>query len=189
MRSSSISIRALALGLLGALWLAGTANAAEVRVMISGGLTAAFNALVPEFERQTGNKVLVAYGPSMGTTVARWSSVDDFLGAARDFLAAREAEHCLLFGLSSTIASQLSCWSCCTERLTDSRSSMFWRCHCIICRQASRSTRAPSAWIIPDSSAIEMNSAGSMMPRCGSRQRRSASTPQGRPVWRSIWGW
>jgi len=37
--------------------------------MISGGLTAAFNALVPEFERQTGNKVLVAYGPSMGTTV------------------------------------------------------------------------------------------------------------------------
>ena len=44
------------------------ADAAEVRVMISGGLTAAFNALVPEFERQTGNKVLVAYGPSMGTT-------------------------------------------------------------------------------------------------------------------------
>jgi molybdate transport system substrate-binding protein len=37
--------------------------------MISGGLTAAFNALVPEFEKQTGNKVLVAYGPSMGTTV------------------------------------------------------------------------------------------------------------------------
>ena len=37
--------------------------------MISGGLTAAFNALVPEFERTTGNKVLTAYGPSMGTTV------------------------------------------------------------------------------------------------------------------------
>jgi molybdate transport system substrate-binding protein len=36
--------------------------------MISGGLTAAFNALVPVFEKQTGNKVLVAYGPSMGTT-------------------------------------------------------------------------------------------------------------------------
>lgn len=45
------------------------ASAAEVRVMISGGLTAAFNALVPEYEKQTGNKVLVAYGPSMGTTV------------------------------------------------------------------------------------------------------------------------
>ncbi len=69
MRSSSISIRTLALGVIGALWLTGTASAAEVRVMISGGFTAAFKALVPEFERQTGNKVLIAYGPSMGTTV------------------------------------------------------------------------------------------------------------------------
>jgi molybdate transport system substrate-binding protein len=51
------------------LLLTTTASAAEVRVMISGGLTAAFNALVPEFERETGNKVVVAYGPSMGTTV------------------------------------------------------------------------------------------------------------------------
>ena len=37
--------------------------------MISGGLTAAYNALVPEFEKATGNKVITAYGPSMGTTV------------------------------------------------------------------------------------------------------------------------
>ena len=37
--------------------------------MISGGLTAAYKALVPEFERATGHKVLTAYGPSMGTTV------------------------------------------------------------------------------------------------------------------------
>jgi len=34
----------------------------------------------------------------------RWSTVQDFLGAARDFLAAREADHCLLFGIASTIA-------------------------------------------------------------------------------------
>jgi molybdate transport system substrate-binding protein len=61
--------RTLALGLAGALLLSGAASAAEVRVMISGGLTAAYNALVPEFERATGNKVLTAYGPSMGTTV------------------------------------------------------------------------------------------------------------------------
>lgn len=40
----------------------------------------------------------------MEPTVQRWSSADDFLGAARDFLGAREAEHCLLFGLASTIA-------------------------------------------------------------------------------------
>jgi len=65
----SASFRALLAGFAAALLLSAGANAAEVRVMISGGLTAAFNALVPEFEKQTGNKVLVAYGPSMGTTV------------------------------------------------------------------------------------------------------------------------
>jgi hypothetical protein len=41
----------------------------------------------------------------MGPIVSRWSSAQDFLGAAGAFLAAREAEHCPLFGLSSTIAS------------------------------------------------------------------------------------
>ena len=61
--------RALAIGFAGALLFAATANAAEVRVMISGGLSAAFTALVPVFEKETGNKVLVARGPSMGTTV------------------------------------------------------------------------------------------------------------------------
>src|ERR1700744_5821669 len=61
-------IRNLALAVAAALWLASPASAAEVRVMISGGLSAAYNALVPEFERATGNKVITAYGPSMGTT-------------------------------------------------------------------------------------------------------------------------
>jgi molybdate transport system substrate-binding protein len=69
MRRPTAAIRALVLGLAGTLLLAAGASAAEVRVMISGGLTAAFNALVPEYERQTGNTVLIAYGPSMGTTV------------------------------------------------------------------------------------------------------------------------
>jgi molybdate transport system substrate-binding protein len=69
MKRRSANFRALLLGFASALLFTATANAAEVRVMISGGLTAAFNALVPEFERQTGNKVLLAYGPSMGTTV------------------------------------------------------------------------------------------------------------------------
>src|SRR6266849_9131606 len=69
MRWRLAALRSLAFGFAGALLLAGSAGAAEVRVMISGGLTAAYNALVPEFERATGNKVLVAYGPSMGTTV------------------------------------------------------------------------------------------------------------------------
>lgn len=44
------------------------AKASEVKVMISGGLTAAYKELVPQFERATGNKVSTAYGPSMGTT-------------------------------------------------------------------------------------------------------------------------
>src|SRR5438132_4890101 len=52
-----------------AVLLTGTAGAAEIRVMISGGLSAAYEALVPEFERATGHKVLTARGPSMGTTV------------------------------------------------------------------------------------------------------------------------
>jgi molybdate transport system substrate-binding protein len=64
----SAHLRALALGFAAALYLSGAASAAEVRVMISGGLTAAYKALVPEFERATGHTVLTAYGPSMGTT-------------------------------------------------------------------------------------------------------------------------
>jgi molybdate transport system substrate-binding protein len=63
-----IALRALALGITGAVLLAGSAGAAEVRVMISGGLSTAYKEVVPEFERSTGNKVLTAYGPSMGTT-------------------------------------------------------------------------------------------------------------------------
>jgi molybdate transport system substrate-binding protein len=61
--------RAGSLGLAVALLLTGAAGAAEVHVMISGGLAAAYKALVPEFERATGHKVITAYGPSMGTTV------------------------------------------------------------------------------------------------------------------------
>jgi len=64
----SAHLRTAALGLVAALALSSAATAAEVRVMISGGLTAAYKVLVPEFERLTGHKVLTAYGPSMGTT-------------------------------------------------------------------------------------------------------------------------
>ena len=64
----SVNFRAFALAILSVFLLTVTAGAAEVRVMISGGLTAAYKALVPEFERGTGHKVLTAYGPSMGTT-------------------------------------------------------------------------------------------------------------------------
>src|SRR5690349_243829 len=68
MRSTLRSFRELAFGIAGLLWLVGAAQAAEIRVMISGGLSAAYNALVPEFERASGHKGITAYGPSMGTT-------------------------------------------------------------------------------------------------------------------------
>ena len=69
MKPIAANLRTLALGVAAALWLAGSAHAAEVHVLISGGLSAAYSALVPEFEKATGNKVITAYGPSMGTTV------------------------------------------------------------------------------------------------------------------------
>ena len=43
-----------------------TASAAEIRVMASGGFTAAYRVLVPVFEKQTGHTVVSAYGASMG---------------------------------------------------------------------------------------------------------------------------
>jgi molybdate transport system substrate-binding protein len=62
----ALMTKALATGLV-FLW-AGAAWSAEVKVMISGGLTAAYNKLVPEFEHATENKVVTMSGPSMGTT-------------------------------------------------------------------------------------------------------------------------
>jgi molybdate transport system substrate-binding protein len=63
------NLRASALAFASLLFFVTTTTAAEVRVMISGGLTAAYKVLVPEFERATGHTVVTAYGPSMGTTV------------------------------------------------------------------------------------------------------------------------
>jgi molybdate transport system substrate-binding protein len=62
--------RCQSISLLGAgtLLLAGVAYGAEVKVMISGGFSAAYRALTPEFERATQNTVVTAAGPSMGST-------------------------------------------------------------------------------------------------------------------------
>jgi molybdate transport system substrate-binding protein len=46
--------------------VAGSALAAEIRVMTSGGFTAAYNELTPQFEKATQHKVLTAYGASQG---------------------------------------------------------------------------------------------------------------------------
>ena len=69
MKPLTAQFRSLFAGVAILLLLPAAASAAEVHVMISGGLSAAYSALVPEFEKATGNKVITAYGPSMGTTV------------------------------------------------------------------------------------------------------------------------
>lgn len=63
---SSSAVKAFVTGV--ALLWASAAWSAEVKVMISGGLTAAYKQLVPVFEHATRNKLVTAFGPSMGTT-------------------------------------------------------------------------------------------------------------------------
>lgn len=66
----SITRRAFWLGLAlsGIALSAATAQATELKVVSSGGFAAAYRALAPEFERQTGNTLVTEWGPSMGTT-------------------------------------------------------------------------------------------------------------------------
>jgi len=42
--------------------------AAEIQVISSGGFAAAYRALAPDFEQQSGHKLITAWGPSMGKT-------------------------------------------------------------------------------------------------------------------------
>ncbi len=77
------NIRFHAAALVAALSFATSAFAAEVHVMISGGLNSAYEALVPEYELRSGNKVVTSRGPSMGDTpqaipnrIARGEPVD-----------------------------------------------------------------------------------------------------------------
>jgi molybdate transport system substrate-binding protein len=68
MKTGSSRVRAFAWLVAATLILAGAADGAEVKVMISGGFSAAYRDLIPEFERTTGNTVVTAFGPSMGNT-------------------------------------------------------------------------------------------------------------------------
>src|ERR1043166_294185 len=65
MRLRSIAARGLLAGLL---LFPIAAGAAGIRVMSSGGFSAAYQKLVPEFERATGHKVVTVRGASMGET-------------------------------------------------------------------------------------------------------------------------
>jgi molybdate transport system substrate-binding protein len=81
--------RRLVHGALVSLVLAGAAAAAEIRVISSGGFTAAYDNLIAEFERRSGHKLLSAYGSSMGNApdaiparLARGEPVDVIILAA-----------------------------------------------------------------------------------------------------------
>jgi len=60
--------RAIALLATSLFLFAGATDAAEVKVMISGGFLPAFRILAPEFQSATGDSVATASGPSMGNT-------------------------------------------------------------------------------------------------------------------------
>ena len=82
----------------GLLLIAGTASAADVRVMISAGYYRVYAELGPAFEKATGNHLITVRGPSMGdspeaipTRLARGETADVVIldGAAADELERR----------------------------------------------------------------------------------------------------
>jgi len=63
----TLSRRTLILGALAPVFVQrSSAQNVEIRVICSGGFTAAYNMLAPRFEQITGKKVISAYGASMG---------------------------------------------------------------------------------------------------------------------------
>ncbi|AQH05410.1 ABC transporter substrate-binding protein (plasmid) [Burkholderia sp. KK1] len=62
------SVRAAILVLACTAALSGPANAADIHVLATGALSVAFKQLVPAFERNTGNHLVIAWGPSYGSS-------------------------------------------------------------------------------------------------------------------------
>jgi molybdate transport system substrate-binding protein len=89
MKTKPFTTRALVPFLASLLLLVGSTGAAEIKVMTSGGFTAAYNELTPQYEKLTGDKVMTAYGASMGNApdsipsrLARGEPVDIVILAA-----------------------------------------------------------------------------------------------------------
>jgi molybdate transport system substrate-binding protein len=81
-----ITSRTFALLAAGVLHFSSPVFCAEVKVMISGGVSAAYNELVPQYERASGNTVVTARGSSMGDSptsipgrIRRGEAVDVFI--------------------------------------------------------------------------------------------------------------
>lgn len=68
MKAMNTLSRLLALVACGLMLAPLTSAAKEINVMISGGFSAAYRVLVPEFERSSQHKVVTTSGPSMGAT-------------------------------------------------------------------------------------------------------------------------
>src|ERR1700737_2523594 len=66
MKSKSITLQLTALFISSLLLMASGTRGTELKVMTSGGFTAAYRELVPEFERKTGHRIVTAFGASMG---------------------------------------------------------------------------------------------------------------------------
>jgi molybdate transport system substrate-binding protein len=68
MKDLHAAFKTVATGLAAALLFSASCIGAEVKVMNSGGFSAAYKALAPEFEKATGHTLSTAWGPSMGET-------------------------------------------------------------------------------------------------------------------------
>ena len=68
MRDPRTRLKTIGIVLAAALLASASCIAAEVKVMNSGGFSAAYKALAPEFEKTTGHTLSTAWGPSMGAT-------------------------------------------------------------------------------------------------------------------------
>ncbi|WP_225773693.1 substrate-binding domain-containing protein [Inquilinus sp. Marseille-Q2685] len=64
----SIVSRAAALAVAGLMLLVQPVAAAELQVVSSGGFAAAYRALAPDYERASGDRLSIHWGPSMGDT-------------------------------------------------------------------------------------------------------------------------
>jgi molybdate transport system substrate-binding protein len=68
MKNTYVACKSAAIALAAALLASASCLAAEIKVMNSGGFSAAYKALAPEFEKATGHTLTTAWGPSMGET-------------------------------------------------------------------------------------------------------------------------
>jgi molybdate transport system substrate-binding protein len=68
MKSLSLARKTIAIYTASLIAFTSTAFAVEIHVMNSGGFSAAYRALAPDFESATKNTLVTAWGPSMGNT-------------------------------------------------------------------------------------------------------------------------